>query len=412
MRILHTGDWHLGAYLEKHSRLPEQAAMIDALTEMADKLAVDMILIAGDIYDTQNPPAAAETLFYGGIRKLSAGKRPLLIIAGNHDSPDRLSAPANILYQCGAIVLGLPGSVALPGDYGFYRITTSEPGIVTIQIGNETAVVLTMPFPSEKRLNEVLTDQVGEQAMQTSFNDKIQAIFAQNIRHYREDTVNLAIGHFHIIGGQANPSPAERDIQYGGSFAVNSHSLPSEAQYIAMGHLHRPQKIAGLSNGFYSGSPMAYGFGETGYEKSVYIVDVQPGREASVTKECLPQIKPIEKWEAQSIEEALALCETNRDKPCWVYLWINSDRPMLRSESKALLAFKPDIVKIILQIGGDTQEMQTEAIEERSVTEEFTDFYHQECNTTPDAEILALFMEIMRNEEDGPTLDAVEEAFL
>ncbi len=127
MRILHTSDWHLGKCLEGYSRLEEQQQFIEELSTIADDNNVDMVLIAGDIYDNNNPSAAAEKLFYSSAKKLSLnGKRPIVIIAGNHDNPERLTAANPLAYEHGIIILGTPKSVAQVGKYKGYDIISSS----------------------------------------------------------------------------------------------------------------------------------------------------------------------------------------------------------------------------------------------------------------------------------------------
>ncbi|NLV35072.1 MAG: exonuclease subunit SbcD, partial [Clostridiaceae bacterium] len=113
MRILHTSDWHLGRNLEQISRIDEQRQFIDFLSETAQEQEIDLVLVAGDIYDTYNPSAAAEELFYDAIDRLNdGGKRAVLVIAGNHDNPERLCAASPLASRRGIILLGYPSSDA------------------------------------------------------------------------------------------------------------------------------------------------------------------------------------------------------------------------------------------------------------------------------------------------------------
>ena len=116
MRILHTSDWHLGRSLEQISRIEEQKDFVDFLVKAVEEQAIDLVLIAGDIYDTYNPSAAAEELFYGAVERLNGkGRRAVVVIAGNHDNPERLCAASPLAYKNGIILLGYPGSD--PGEY-------------------------------------------------------------------------------------------------------------------------------------------------------------------------------------------------------------------------------------------------------------------------------------------------------
>ncbi|MEB9897801.1 exonuclease subunit SbcD, partial [Bacillus cereus] len=133
MRILHTADWHFGRTLEGRSRLQEQAAFVDELVALTEEERVDLVLIAGDVYDSVNPPAAAEQLFYEAAARLSdGGRRPIVIISGNHDHPERLSASAPLVGERGVFLIGQP---------------TLEAVVVPCARTGEEAVIAALPYP-------------------------------------------------------------------------------------------------------------------------------------------------------------------------------------------------------------------------------------------------------------------------
>ena len=286
MRILHTSDWHLGRNLEQISRIDEQREFIDCLCRMVDEQKIDMVLVAGDIYDTYNPSAAAEELFYHAMDRLNdRGKRPVIVIAGNHDNPERLCASSPLSYKNGIILLGYPGS-----DAGAYkiavngmRIVESGPGWLELCIPGciHNAVIITLPYPSEARLEELLARQADEGLLQKAYSEKIGSVFSSLGQKFREDTINLAVGHIFLRGGRESES--ERTLQVGGALTVDPGVIPSNAHFIALGHLHRPQEIRGAPCPvFYSGSPLAYSFSEADYSKAVYIIDAAPGEKAEI----------------------------------------------------------------------------------------------------------------------------------
>lgn len=164
MRILHTSDWHLGKSLEQISRIEEQKDFINNLCQIVEDEKIDLILIAGDIYDTYNPSAAAEELFYEAIDRLNdKGKRAIVVIAGNHDNPDRLCASSPLAYKNGIILLGYPGS-----DASTYKINSKNikieaagAGWLELNLANceHNTIILTLPYPSESRLEELISKQ-------------------------------------------------------------------------------------------------------------------------------------------------------------------------------------------------------------------------------------------------------------
>ena len=142
MKILHTSDWHLGKYLEGQSRLEEQEKFIGDFIEIVEENDIDLIIIAGDIYDTSNPPAKAEKLFYESVKTLSnEGERIVLIIAGNHDNPERLGSSKPLATEQGIILLGKPKDTIEVGKIGQHEIVDSGEGFLELKIRDENAVV-------------------------------------------------------------------------------------------------------------------------------------------------------------------------------------------------------------------------------------------------------------------------------
>ncbi|NLK22395.1 MAG: exonuclease SbcCD subunit D [Epulopiscium sp.] len=401
MRILHTSDWHLGKNLEGCSRLEEQELFIEELIEIVDRENVDMIIISGDIYDTGNPPARAEKLFYFALKKISkGGKRPVLVIAGNHDHPERLSAAGPLAYEQGIILLGTPKSIARVGEYPYYKITDAGEGYVEIEKDKEKVVIITIPYPSEKRLNELISISMDEEEMQRSYSERMAVLFDNLSSKYRKDTINIAAGHFFISGGESTDS--ERPIQLGGSLAIDPSVLPRKAQYVALGHLHRPQKVKGTEvEARYSGSPLQYSKSEISYSKSLYIVDVCVGEKANIQEVYLKNYKPIEVWRCESIEEAIKKCEENSKRNVWVYLEIKTDRILLQSEIKEMKKTKEDIVEILpLFYESEKEEKELKSIKEKKVDELFKEFYIHQKQVQPSAEMMELFLSIINEEEE------------
>lgn len=383
MRLLHTSDWHLGKQFDSGvSRLDEQAEFLDELTEIADGRRADIVIVSGDIYDTYNPPSAAEQLFYDAMARLGKnGERPVIVIAGNHDNPERLTAARPLAARHGVVLLGTPHAAAQTGEFAGFSITAAGPGYLELDTGRERAVVITMPYPSEKRLNEVFEST-------DVYSRRIARLFCELSEKFRPDTVNIAAGHFYITGGETSAS--ERDIQLGGIYAVDRSALPENAQYIAMGHLHRPQRVGGA---YYCGAPMQYSKSEIGIAKSVNLADITAGGEAVVERVYLRGYKPMEQWRADSIDAAVELCRERGDENCWVFLEIATDRPLMQSEIKELHRLKKDILEItpLLHTAGETPPPQAE----KAISDEFVDFYTMRRGIAPAAETVKLFLELM-----------------
>ena len=402
MRILHTGDWHLGKNLEGQSRMDEQELFLNDFINIVEENDIDLVIIAGDVYDSSNPPARAEKMFYNTLKKLSKnGERLTLIIAGNHDNPERLVAAGPLTMEHGIIMVGTPKTVVSCGEYGNHKVVSSKEGVVEVEINGEKAVILTVPYPSEKRLNEVLYGEMDddEDRLKT-YGERIKALFDNLKQNYREDTINLAVSHLFAMGSEEGGS--ERSIQLGGSYIINGSYLPKEAQYIALGHVHKPQVVPGTNKrARYSGSPLHYNKKEININKKCFIIDVKPKEECKISEVEFKVYKPIEIWKCESIEDAIEKCEINKDRECWVYLEIKCDRYIREDEIKKMKDIKKDILEISPKIIDSYDEEVAVSIQEKSFDEIFKDFYKKERNVEADEEVVELFLKLISEEGEG-----------
>lgn len=403
MKILHTSDWHLGKYLEKYSRIYEQEKFINELISIADKNQVDMIIIAGDIYDTTNPTIEAERLFFRAIKRLSlGGKRPILIISGNHDSGERLMSSAPLAIDQGIILIGSPTTIITPFKHQFFEITHSGKGFFKIEIKGETTVFITIPYITEKNLNEVIFKD--DESEEHSYSQKIKSILDDLSQNFEKHTTNIVIGHFFVLGGLECDS--ERKIQtIGGLYSVSTDIFPENTSYVALGHLHRPQKIKAKVPIYYSGSPIQYGKSEINYKKSVYILDFTESTLNSVNQVHLTNYKPIEIWKCKDYDEALQKCMQNSDTDCWVYLEINTTHPLLASQLRQLRESKRDIVNITVYFNNDDTKDKTEYTiksnsEKLNIKQHFENFYFNEKGIYPREDLVSLFLDLLENDEE------------
>ncbi len=405
MRILHTSDWHLGKSLEGFSRMDEQEAFLNDFIEIVKEENVDMVIIAGDIYDSANPPSRAEKMFYDTLKKLSSnGERITLVIAGNHDNPERLVAAGPLARDHGIIMLGTPKSIADTGEYGTHKVVDSGEGFVEVEINGERAVILTVPYPSEKRLNEVLYDAMDEEEQKVkTYSERIKTLFDTLSKKYRDDTINIAVSHLFAMGSEEAGS--ERNVQLGGSFIVDGGCFPENAQYVALGHIHKPQLVPGTNKrARYAGSPIHYSKKEINFNKKAFIVDVKAKEECTVKEIDFKVYKPIEVWKCENIEQAIDMCEENKDKDCWVYLEINTDRYLREDEIKMMKSAKKDILEISPVIKGENiEEIDLNSFSEKSFEEIFKDFYIKERQVEPQQELIDLLIGILSEGEEFET---------
>jgi len=399
MRILHTADWHLGAYLGPFSRTDEQKLFLDQLYQIVDDYEADMIIVAGDIFDSANPSAAAEHLYFSAMTKLSAKKIPIVLVAGNHDSAERLSAPVPMLDELGVLVFSSPNTELANRKYEGFSVCSLAPGCIEVNIKGQTAVIAAMPFATEKRLNESIFTASDEAAMQSDYSAKIRELFERASGFFREDTVNIAIGHFHIAGGEGSKG-LERDLQLGGSFAVRPSAMPP-AGYIAMGHLHRPQRIkCGTDNEYsavYAGSPLPYSLSEQGYPKSVSIVDIEPGTKANAQRVILNCPKPIELWEVATVSEALRKCAEPSN--AYKYIRITEENYINPHDIKEMRRLAKDIVEIKIESEEVKRDSDFNEHQNLNPLEAFLKFYSKSKGAEPKDEVVSIFNEIISAKE-------------
>lgn len=407
MKLLHTADWHLGAYLGPYSRIAEQRLFLANLCRIVDERQVDMVLIAGDVFDTANPSAAAEGLFYSAMADLAQRKIPIVVVAGNHDSAERLLAPIPMASELGVLVFATPHCRPITRDYGNFAVHSPESACVeiTFKTSGERAVLAALPFVSEKRLGEAIFDEntiKSEAAMQQDYSAKIGALFARAAAIFRQDVISIAAGHFHIAGGESSRG-AERDILLGGSFAVHPRDMP-DAQYIAMGHLHRSQKVKCGPNGdnlaYYAGSPLPYSLSEQGYPKAVYIADLAAGRPAAVEKVLLDCPKAIELWEVKTAADALLRCAEPSN--AYKYIRITDEATLSPHDIKEMRRLAADIVAIDITAGNDAvlTNLDADFAKLLDPREEFANFYAKTHGIQPKPEVLQIFSEILLSTDD------------
>ena len=387
MRILHTGDWHLGRTLEGRSRLPEQEAFVDELVALAREENVDLVLIAGDVYDSVNPPAAAEELYYDALFRLSeGGRRAVVAIAGNHDHPERMAAAAPLAMRHAVQLVGLPRRTPV-------RVAVPRTG--------EEAVIAALPYPSEARLNELLHGEMDEEALRAAYSDRVGRLLREMAADFRPDTVNLVMSHLYVLGGAESDS--ERPIQVGGAYTVHPEALAVGQHYTALGHLHRPQRVGDDDTVRYSGSPLAYSFSEAGQAKSVTLVEAAPARPATVRNILLSSGRPLVRWEARGgLAEVHRWLEENRDPDAWIELNIWLTEALTHEQVGRLRASREGIVQIrpVYTDAGAEPETAGWRRSDLAPDELFRRFFRKQTGgAEPEDELVALFLELVA--EDG-----------
>lgn len=400
MKILHTSDWHLGKYLDKYSRIEEQEMFLNELHEICEKQKIDLIIIAGDIYDTSNPPINAEKLFFSAMKKLSKnGSRPIIIIPGNHDSSSKLLSPSPLASEFGIIIQGNIDTIASCGEYDGFKIVNAGEGFLELSINNENIILITIPYITEKSINKIIFSANNELDMQKNYSDKVKEILDNLKQNFKEDTINIIVSHLFVRG--SIESDSERKIQaIGGSYAVDGNIFPKEADYVALGHLHRMQKVKNDNTLiYYSGSPIRYSQSETNYDKCVLILDIEKNKHINIEKYILKDYKPIIVLKCDSYNDALEKCIKINEENSYVFIEITSETGLNAEEIRNIRETKNDIVSIIVKSDKE-EKVYYEVQEEKSILEQFKDFYIHKKNLEPREELLNEFLNILNEIEN------------
>lgn len=406
MKILHTADWHLGKRLGHFSRLEEQREVLEEICEIADREAVDMVLIAGDMFDHINPSTEALELFYKTLKQLAHdGKRPVIGIAGNHDSPDRIEAPDPLARECGILLSGYPNSQIKPFqlDTGL-KIIHSEPGFMEIEVPNiphPVRLILT-PYANELRLKKYL----GNENPEDSLRQVLQEQWGNLAEKYCNDKgVNLLMTHLFFIkqGGERLEEPEDEKpiLTVGGAQEVYTSNLPTGIQYVALGHLHR-QHVVGQQPCpvVYSGSPLAYSMSEAGQQKYISILEVEPGRCADIQQVSLSKGKGLVRKKFDDFQEALNWLVANPHT--WVELTLVSDTYLTAEQRKQLHDAHSGIVTLIPQIvDADLSAFTTSDIDlSKDLQHLFMDYFKHKHGQAPDEPLMDLLKEVLAEETE------------
>lgn len=402
MKILHTADWHLGKRLQEYSRLEEQKLVLDEICQIADLENVDLVLLAGDIFDSFNPAHEAVELLYKTLRKLSKnGTRPIIAISGNHDSTQFVEAPDPLARELGILFYSRYDSVIPLGklDSGV-EIIQSSSGFVELTLPqfDFPIRILLAPYANEVSLRTYL----GEEDRESEFRNLLSGNWQELANRYCDDSgVNLFVGHFFFSkeGEKQEPEPeSERPILHvGGTQALFTNNLPAQIQYAALGHLHRYHTVGHDSIPVvYSSSPLAYSFSEADQEKMVVLIEAEPGKAVSVRPIGLKQGRPLFRKRFDNLPETLKWLGDN--PYCFVEITYETEEAIEASTRKAIMKAHDGIVNLIPQIknpsGQETFQLHVDDLS-KDVESLFRMFYQSEKGQEPNAEILDLFKEIL-----------------
>jgi exonuclease SbcD len=267
--LVHTSDWHVGRTLRGISRAAEHEEVLAEIAGIAAAERADVVLVAGDLFDTAAPSPEAERIVYQALLDLEATGATVVVLAGNHDNERRLQAVEPLLRR-GRIITR--ARFAKPDEGGLLRLTTAS---------GEPVVIAVLPFLSQRyvvRADELMSGGAPEHAV--AYAERVRRLLVALCAGFGPGTVNLVAAHLFAFG--ARLGGGERAAHTILDYAVPATAFPSGAHYVALGHLHRAQQVPGPCPIHYCGSPLQLDFGETEDEKAVLVVDASVGRPAQV----------------------------------------------------------------------------------------------------------------------------------
>ena len=381
MRALHTSDWHVGKRIGRYDRSDEYREVIDEVVAIANSEQVDIVLHSGDLFDRPVPPIEAMDIAFSGLVALSdGGRRPVVVIAGNHDSAGFFEALAPFLRGQN---IHLVGEIKRP-DAG---------GVLDIETPAGRAVVSCFPFLREGRAFHVW-EEVAEHYKK--YADRLRAISEAYSEHAGElagtDAVQFLVAHFLVgdvrVHGHGAPR-GERALHMGEAYAATSEAIPPGPQYVAMGHIHAPQPVPGAKvPAEYAGSLLELDFGEAGEKKRVVVVDVKSGLPASVRS--VPLTKGRRLVRARGEWAELIVRDDLRES--YLDLTVDTAGPDPGLVDRARGEFE-----LLVNVRAEYPRAETDASLRagKALDELYGDYYEQTEGVRPSSELLAAFREVM-----------------
>ena len=270
VRVLHTSDWHVGKAIRGNSRADEHRAVLAEIAGIVGERAVDVVVVAGDLFETAAPTPEAEEIVYRALLDLAGTGATVVVVSGNHDNPSRLRAVAPLL-ELGRV--HLVTEPRRPADGGVRRIEAAS---------GEALSVALLPFVSQRgvvRAEALMADAAFQHAQ--AYADRMRLLIDVLAGGFDPGLPTMLVAHGFVAGSTAGGG--ERAGHLVEEYAIPAQAFPATAGYVALGHLHRAQKLPGATAIHYCGSPLQLDFGETTEPKQVNVVDLSVGKPAKVT---------------------------------------------------------------------------------------------------------------------------------
>lgn len=375
MRFLHTGDWHIGRSIRGRSRIDEFEAALDQVIAVATDEGVDAVLVAGDLHDQRAVTPDADRLIFDAFIRLHELGIPVVAIPGNHDSAARMAAFAPLLRRVGTTAIA---RMRHPKHGGSVQIGARD--------GSETANIACLPFVSPRRFLDGTAEFEDLATGYVNFDEGMGHLLDIFEQSFRSQDVNIVLGHLFVAGAQ--PSGTEREVSVGSDYAISAARLPRTASYIALGHIHKNQKVKGSgADTRYCGSLLQLDFGERGQDKAVLVVDVKAGRPPKVTEVPIDAGRKLVEVNA-TLDELAGLAPGLGDAYLRVNLSVDSPIPGISDQVRAALPNALDIRLVLPETESEAARTSLRALDPKT---QFVSYYSAVHTTEPNDDLLAAF---------------------
>ncbi len=386
MKFLHTSDLHIGKKLDGILRLDEQKVVLNEILQVAINEKVNVVLIAGDVYDTFIPSSDAEYLFFQCVDAFSQNGITVVCISGNHDDGDRLSASKQLASRRGIYICDGKNDFEKK-EYNGINLIDCGDSYISLSNGKEEVFIATVPYFGEAPVGYAIDkDQ--------PFIERAKDILSNVFSNKKPTQAGILLTHLFMLGGSR--SEGERDIDLGGVKVLSPDAIPNECKYTALGHLHKRQVISKERNIIYSGSPIQYSYDEVGSLKSVTIFEILDGNVENLHEIALNSGKKLARISCLGVEGVEGVLSQNMNN--YVDLTIVSNRPLTFEETAEIKSKYNNVTKIRLELSGSVDVGTKTGRKNLSEKDLFVEFYKCKYGSQPDEEILNAYLEIMLEE--------------
>ena len=302
LKIIHTADWHLGQSFFGYDRQPEHTAFLKWLAETVADRQIDVLLIAGDVFDVANPSASAQRQFYHFLKEINLANPGLqvVVVAGNHDSAARLEAPNPLLEELGIAVVGVVKRNE-SGEIDFNSL------LLPLRHRDGSVQAYCMAVPFLRQGDYPPTVQKDQNTYVAGVERMYRGLYEFAMEKAGTELPLVAMGHLHVLGAELSDDDRSERVIMGGLESVTSDSFPRELAYTALGHIHKAQKVGGREEVRYSGSPLPMSFSETNYRHQVVLVTLDGRTPASIEPLIIPQTVALIRVPKVPVPPALVL---------------------------------------------------------------------------------------------------------